>query len=74
MYTNVIEYRNSVILVYEGDFNSLIVYLEKFFGPNTFYNIASGQGTLKFGEYEFKWTSREKNVLLWDTLKWGALK
>lgn len=72
MYTNIVRYDNTVIFTYDGTFEDCVAHLEKHFGKCHGWTIASGQGTLWFSNgHNFTWDSIEKNVLLWDTLKWG---
>lgn len=54
---------DNIILVFEGSFEEMIQRMELTFGPNTYYNVCSGSGTLKFGEKKFTWNSMEKNVI-----------
>ena len=63
---NVVQFNGRVVLVFEGDFESLIRKMELHFGPNTYYDIAGGKGILKFGEKTFTWSGHEKNMLSWS--------
>lgn len=72
MYTNIVRYDNTVVLVYDGSFEDCIAEMEKHFGKCNGWSIAGGHGELWFpNRRKFIWDSREKNILLWDTLKWG---
>lgn len=72
MYTNIVRYDNTVIFVYDGSFEDCVAQLERHFGKCHGWNIASGHGTLWFPNgRNFTWDSMEKDILLWDTLKWG---
>lgn len=72
MYTNIVRYGNTVVFVYDGSFEECVAQLEKHFGKCHGWNIASGHGTLQFPNgRNFTWDSIEKNILFWDTLKWG---
>lgn len=71
MYTNIIRYRDTIILSYDGTFEDCIKYLEQHFGKCLGWGIAGGHGALQFSQYNFMWDCIEKNILVWDTLAWG---
>lgn len=72
MYTNIIRYDNTVIFVYDGSFEDCIAQLEQHFGTCHGWSIGGGHGTLWFPNgRNFTWNYMEKDILLWDTLKWG---
>ena len=72
MYTNIVRYDNTIILVCDRSFEDCITELEKHFGPCHGWSIASGHGELWFpNNRKFVWDYKEKNILIWDTLKWG---
>jgi len=72
MYTNIIRYDNTIVLVHDGSFEECIAEMEKHFGKCHGWSIASGHGELWFPNgRKFIWDCKEKNILIWDTLKWG---
>lgn len=75
MYTNIIRFHDSIIFVYDGNFEDCIAELEKHFGKCQGWNIASGHGELWFsGNRKFVWDYKEKGILIWDTLAWGRTR